>query len=147
MAPVRPSLAEPEPATRNVVHPIEAIEGRRGPPPPPPGSVSDESGRAEPAPTAPPQVGASERGTPTTSGREPIPPRPTFVDPDPADDQGAGSVYEETLGVPRLFERPAGPDPGGSAPRRERIPVLVVAAVIVALLVVGVAALLIVGVI
>lgn len=158
--PVRPSLAEPESGTRNVVAPVEALRGMPVPPAPPgaPPQPKPQPGVAPAsAPAVPPRISPSPAATQRESleGSRAVD-QPTFVDPDPWDASHRESAYEETMGVHQLFERGAtvAEDHAAVAARPSRAPVApagapmwAVAAIAVAVVVIVVAALLVAGVI
>ncbi len=143
--PVRPSLADPELAPRNVVAPLDALQGRDAPPPPPRPSYEPPRPSYEPPrPSYPPPP-------PPPPSYEPV--RPTFVDPDPSEGPDTTSVYEQTMGVHQLPDRPARPmsvvpTPAAVTARRLPAPPLwAVAGVAVAVVVVAAAILVLIGVI
>jgi Protein kinase domain len=98
-APVRPSLADPGPGARSPVAPLDAVQGRDAPPPPPP----------------PPRPAQSTRPVYEAAPRPEPPDPPVFVDPDPSERPDTTSVYEQTMGVHQLIDRPTPPSPA-SAP-------------------------------
>lgn len=167
-APVEPPTPPAEPGPP-VPHQEEST-------PPPPTVAETTQGSFPPAPShlAPPWAPVSPSGHEAAPVSAPAsaplagpwpsyepPPRleppvaPTFVDPDPSDRPDTSSVYEQTMGVHQLFERPdrpSTPAPPSAAPesvagRLVAVPVWAAAGIVVAVLVVAAAILLLSGVI